>query len=102
MAEAAGLAVGVVGLATSLKACIDLFDCFYAAWKHERDYSIPVAKLNIEKALLLQWAKGSGLIDSITRDHFDDVAKFAAALPILDAIKELLGDGQKLQERYGM
>lgn len=102
MAEAAGLAVGVVGIAMSLKACIDLFDCFYAAWKQDRDYTILVVKLNIQKALLLQWAQDCGLMESLARDCSEDDDKFAAALPILDAIKELLTDAKKLQALYGV
>ena len=102
MAEAAGLAVGVVSLAVSLKACIDLFDCFHAAWKHDHDYTILVVKLNIEKALLLQWAQRSGLVERIQAKSSDDFDKFAIALPIVNAIKDLLGNGQKLQARYGL
>lgn len=97
MAEAAGLAVGVVSLAVSFKACIDLFDCFYVAYKQVPDLLILVTKLDVERYLLLQWGKEAGLCDDADNSHISD---FGRALPIFDAIKLLLSDGQKLRERY--
>lgn len=104
MAEAAGLAVGVVSLGMCLKACLDLFETFHASWKIEKDFTIVVVKFNIEKALLLQWAQQSGLISRIENPNSEKVHLFiepSIALPILQAIESLLSDGQKLQMRYG-
>lgn len=103
MAETAGLVVGVASLAVTLKACIDLFDTFHAAWKLDRDLESIVLKLNIEKALLIQWAQQSGLTDAIDDglDQLDGPEDFALALRILSEIKALLGDGEKLKSKFG-
>ncbi|KAH6869681.1 hypothetical protein B0T10DRAFT_541623 [Thelonectria olida] len=56
MAETAGLVLGVVTLAGTFKDCVDLFSYFLSYRSLGRDYEILVAKLDVEKTLLLQWA----------------------------------------------
>jgi hypothetical protein len=98
MAEAAGLAIGIVSLVVTLKSCIELFDTFYSTWTTDDDLKTLVLKLKIEKALLIQWAQQSGLTDE-DRQSFDD--RFGLALPILEEIRSLLSNGDRLQTKYG-
>lgn len=102
MAEAAGLAVGITGLAVSFKACIDLFDCFYTAKKLDHDFYILVTKLDIERTKLLQWGERTGILRPDVTRGAAGIEKLSAALPILKGIKALLCDGQILQTRYAM
>jgi hypothetical protein len=102
MTETARIVVGLASLSVSFKACIDLFDHFYAAKKLNHDYAILVTKLGIEKTLLLQWSKQSGLIKAIRCSDSDNHEVFQSASPIIDAIRSILSDGQKFRDRYGL
>lgn len=82
MAEAAGLAVGIAGLAVSFKACIELFDCFYTAKTLDRDFSILVTKLDIEKPKLLQWGEQAHILQPDRRRPYANRDALLAALPI--------------------
>ncbi|KAI1383020.1 uncharacterized protein F4822DRAFT_440740 [Hypoxylon trugodes] len=76
MAEVAGLIIGVVGLAGvigAFKNAIDLFSGFMNSRAFGRDYEILDTKIDIERAILLQWPK-----------------------------QLLLGDEAKLKSRYGL
>src|ERR1700712_1621723 len=102
MAEAAGLIVGVVALAGTFKDCIDLFAYVSASRNIGRDYELLNTKLDVEKALLLQWADRLRLL---TRDHdarLDEPTTRDAISCVLESIQLLLGDSETLQERYGM
>jgi hypothetical protein len=60
--EVVGVAVGVLGLISGVKGCIDLFSCFVAAKSLTRDYQIMCTKVEIEKTRLLQWVKRTRLL----------------------------------------
>ncbi|KAK4035203.1 hypothetical protein C8A01DRAFT_18092 [Parachaetomium inaequale] len=65
MAEVAGLALGVVGLAGivgAFKDVVDLFSLFVDSKHLGRDYEILDTKLDIEKTMLLLWADRVGLL----------------------------------------
>ncbi len=102
MAEVAGVAVGVLALIGSFRDCIDLFSCFVAARSLGRDYEILSAKLDIEKALLLQWADRTNLLKPHYDKRLDDPDVRAIVARIMSNIELLLGDSQVLQQRYGL
>ena len=62
MAEVAGLTVGVLSLVGAFTTCIDLFSYVSAARSLGEDYRLLNAKLDIEKSLLLLWARRVRLV----------------------------------------
>ncbi|KAF2191925.1 hypothetical protein K469DRAFT_621887 [Zopfia rhizophila CBS 207.26] len=62
MAEAAGLAVGVLALIGAFKDAIDFFNNFKASRELGRDYELLVTRLDIERTILLQWAEHVNLL----------------------------------------
>ena len=102
MAEVAGLAIAVLSLIGSFKTCIDLFSCFVAARSLSRSYEILSAKLNIEKALLLQWAHRTNLLKPRYDERLDEPRVRAAVGTVISSIELLLSDSQNFQQRYGL
>jgi hypothetical protein len=100
--DAGGLAVGIVALITSFKACIDLFSYFTVAKSLGRDYELLSAKLEVEKTLLLQWAHRTNLLRPNYDRRLDDPAVRSAVARVIAGIQVLLGDTQTLQQRYGV
>jgi hypothetical protein len=100
--EVAGVAVGILGLISGVKGCIDLFSCFVAAKSLTRDYQLMCTKVEIEKTRLLQWVKRTRLL----REDFDPSLKDPAICEliaqILRNIQQLLSDSNGLQHRYGL
>ena len=75
MAEIAGLILGttgIVGVIGALKDVIDLFATFADPSNFGRDYEILAAKIDIEKALLLQWAGRMKLLQPDYGKRLDD------------------------------
>ncbi|KAL6716730.1 hypothetical protein ACLMJK_006298 [Lecanora helva] len=102
MAEAASLAVGVLALIGTFKECIDVCSYFADARSLGRDYELLITKLDLEKALLLQWAQGTKLLKPDYDKRLDDTSIQNAVGQTLAAVKLLLSDGQYLQQRYGL
>lgn len=102
MAETAGLVLGVVALAGTFKDCVDLFTYFSAYRSLDRDYEILVAKLDVEKTLLLQWAVRVRLLRPDHDLQLDDSTTQNAVAQVLASIRQLLGESSSLQERYGL
>ena len=117
MAEAAGLAIGVVALAGSLRDCVELFSYFSAARSFSKDFEVLATKFDLEKTLLLQWADRVNLLEHQVEyddDRRMDVLKYdydarldvpgtqKAVGQILASIKLLLSSGADLKQRYGL
>ena len=103
MAEAAGLALGIVALAGVFKDCVDLFAYISASRNLGQDYELLNIKLDIEKTLLLQWAFRVGLHSESQYDTRLDQPNVERAISgVLSGIVLLLSDSQKLQSRYGL
>lgn len=101
--EVAGVVLGAVALVGVFEDCITLFSQIGAAKSQEKDYILLVTKLDLEKALLLQWAERMKIHD---KEKYDPRLNEATiALPIhktLDCIRQLLQDGDILQRQYGV
>ncbi|KAH7317129.1 prion-inhibition and propagation-domain-containing protein [Stachybotrys elegans] len=105
MAEVAGLVLGAIGIAGvigAFKDAIDLFACFAQSRELGRDYEILNIKLDIEKALLLQWADRVGLLRPHDYDRrLDQEDIQATVVKILSCIRLLLSDASSIKEKYG-
>ncbi|KAK7747694.1 hypothetical protein SLS62_008940 [Diatrype stigma] len=105
MAEVAGLVVGAIGLmgiVGAFKDVIDLYSIFTDSRNLGRDYEILEAKLDIEKALLLQWADRMKLLEQNYDRRLDDSNAQKLIMKILTSIAVLLTDLSGLQDRYGL
>ncbi|KAI0892495.1 prion-inhibition and propagation-domain-containing protein [Annulohypoxylon nitens] len=105
MAEIAGLVVGVVGVAGvigAFKDTIDLFNIFMSSREFGRDYEILDTKVDIERAILLQWADSVRLLRPDYDKRLDDGVVQRAVAGILGCIKFLMGDEAQLKNRYGL
>jgi hypothetical protein len=105
MAEVAGLALGVVGLAGVVGAFKDVVDLFslFADTKHlGRDYEILDTKLDIEKTILLLWADRVGLLRPDYDRRLDLPDTQVTVFRALACIRSLLSDASQLKTRYGV
>lgn len=102
MAEAAGLAIGVVGIIGTFKDAIDLFNLFQSAKNYRQEYHLLETKLDIEKTLLLQWAARVRLLQPDYDERLDDETTGAVICRSLECIQGLLSDTKQLKERYGL
>lgn len=67
-----------------------------------RDYEILVAKLDLEKTLLLQWADRIRLLKTGYDSRLDEPATSEALSRILANIRNLLCESTSLQTKYGL
>jgi len=102
MAEAAGLALGTIALAGVFKDCIDLFSYFYLCQSFERDYGVIIAKLDLQKTLLLQWADRVRLLDVNYDPRLDHPRTAPSVSYVLASIRGLLSESSSLQGKYGL
>lgn len=100
--EAVAFAVGIIALIGTFKDCIDLFSYLTVARSLGRDYELLSTKLDVEKALLLQWAQRTNLLQPNYDRRLDDPNIRATVARIVSSIQILLSDTNSLQQRYGM
>ncbi len=98
--EAAGLAIGIVGLVGAFKDIIDLFALFTASRELGQDCELLETKLDIEKAILLRWAMSVKLLSPDYDPRLDD--PHLPLVPTLMCIRRLLSDTSELRQRYGL
>ncbi|KAI8718115.1 hypothetical protein NCS52_00889500 [Fusarium sp. LHS14.1] len=105
MAEVAGLAIGVFGLAGligAFKDTIDLFGIVMDMRQAGQQYEILEIRLDIEKTLLLHWADRVKLLRSDYDRQLNDPITQRLVFRILASIRSILTDTNKLEERYGL
>ena len=100
--EVVGFAAGIITLISTVKDCIDLFQYFTVANSPGRDFEILSTKLDVEKALLLQWVDRTRLLQPRYDRRLDDPKTQRAISQVVSSIKLLLGDSQNLQHKYGV
>jgi len=105
MAELVGLTAGIISLAGLFSTCIDALELIKAAEALERDLEILLVKLDIEKARLLSWGNAIGIVrgvdngrSAILNDQFTE----ETIRSILENIRLLMTDSQKLRDRYAL
>ncbi|RSL70704.1 hypothetical protein CEP51_012153 [Fusarium floridanum] len=101
--DIAGLTVGAAALIGTFKDCIDLYSMISAAGSLGKDAALLETKLDVEKMLFFQWADRVGLVNPREYDaRLDEPALNKTVARVLSSIKDLLGEGNALQSRYGL
>jgi len=101
--EAAGLAVGILALVGVFEDCVTLLSQIGAAKSIEKDYTLLATRLDIQKALLLNWAERLKLYDATGYDRrLVDPTLGPRIYQGLDCIHQLLQDGHILKKQYGV
>ncbi len=112
MAEAAGLALGVVGVVGFLgqifDGCIKAYSMFTRASNIGRDSERLLCKIRIEEMRLMVWGKAWGVVEGRLEAHLasnegggnEGLKKLAEM--ILKQLYETITDFNKLQDRYGL
>ncbi|KAL8706232.1 MAG: hypothetical protein Q9201_000738 [Fulgogasparrea decipioides] len=105
MAEAAGLAIGAIGLAGLFTTCVGCIDYVSLGRNHGRDFEMSMTKLMLLKARLTTW--GESL--AVTHKGKENVALRERWLAEQDTvgkclvgIKTMFEDGSRLESRYGL
>ncbi|CAN9176579.1 unnamed protein product [Alternaria sp. RS040] len=101
--EVAGIVIGAIALIGVFEDCIELFSQIGAAKSMGNDYILLATRLDLQRALLLQWAERMNIYDEKTYDA--RLSETAVASPIYGAllcIRQLLQNGEVLQQRYGL
>ena len=99
--EAVGLTVGIVALLGVFEDCIDLLSRISSARAMKQDYQVLNTKVDLEKALLLQWADRVGL-SKAKYDPRLDTQTGAHVLQALRSIQNIFRNAAILQDRYGL
>jgi len=103
--EPVSLTIGVVALASLFSTCIECFNYFNAGRRLEEDLEILLVKLDVEKARLLIWGNGVGILkaeDEGRAVELGDPSKTPLIERCLERIKSLLSDTKDLQGTYGV
>ncbi|KAL9632739.1 MAG: hypothetical protein Q9164_005131 [Protoblastenia rupestris] len=105
MAEAAGLAIGTIGLAGLFTTCVECIDYVSLGRNHGRDYEMSMTKLVLLNARLNAW--GESLL--VTYEGKENAALKGRWLQEQDTVgKCLVGintifeDGKQLESKYGL
>ena len=105
MAEAAGLAVGAVSLATLFSTCIECLDYVSRARNHGKDFKNAMTKFDMLEARLKAWGKLL-LVDKpgnelqVLKNQWEHEQEIVGKA--LNRIKDIFDDRQELEKRYGL
>ena len=103
-AEVAGLVLGVV---TTWKTCIEVFDVVGSSRLYGLDYEICRVKLEVERVRLLAWGDAVGLSE-VDRGHPSPDARLnrdqtrQLVMRVLGCIQRIFENSDGLQDRYGL
>jgi hypothetical protein len=102
MAEPAGLALGVVALASLFTTCIDLIDYFELSKSYEYDYEMACLKLSLLKSRLDAWGQTlqPGVGDSCQLDEELGCHESTVIRRSLQGIADILGSAELLKHKY--
>jgi hypothetical protein len=102
MAEVSEPTFEGLDLVSIVKDCVDLF-AMISPGRFGRDAEILDTKLDIEKMLLLQWAKRVNLVSQGAHDERLNKPEIQQEVEqVLLRIKNLLGESKALKESYGL
>jgi hypothetical protein len=101
--EIAGVVIGAVALVGVFEDCIELLSQIGAAKSMEKDHTLLATRLDLQRALLLQWAERMNIYDEELVDaRLSEATVTSLIYRTLKCICQLLKDGKVLQERYGV
>lgn len=95
-------AVGIAGVIGAFKDAVDVFALIADSKQLGRDYEVLESKVDIEKTVLLQWAKRTRLLKPDYDKRLDEPSTQRAVVKILSSIHLLLSDAESLRQRYGL
>lgn len=103
MAEAAGLALGVIGLAGLFSNCLDCFHLIQTGLSLDKDYKLLETKLRNQELRLCAWGAACRLDDQEQYDSaLDEPVLLQRIKETLECIQQLFNDGKRLRKRYGL
>ena len=103
MAEAAGLVLGVAGLAGLFSLCVQSFDLVQMGRTLGRDYEILETKYEATKVRFMIWGEAMGMTNPDDYDaRLDNPMIQSTICRILNCIRFLFADGNVLASRYGL
>ena len=105
MAEAAGLAIGVIGLAGLFTACVDCLDRITLARTHGRDLEISLTQMSLLNHRLSIWgeivkAQNEGYELPALREKWPQIELTVGNA--LVSIKDAFMDVSRLEKQYGL
>lgn len=102
-AEAAGLAVGVIALASLFKSCVELLEWFESGKNYHHDYKLACTKIGVLSKRLSVWG---GHVQILNRGHEHPFLFNPAICGIvcdsLKSLERLLSDTKGLRRRYDL
>lgn len=100
--EAAGVAVGVAGLAGAFTTCVECFEYIQLGRRFGEDYGKCVLKLDAAKVRMSRWGASMGLgADSRTQQPVSaSEEEFQLAESLLEQIRDTFKDAERLSERF--
>jgi hypothetical protein len=103
MAEAAGLALGVAGLAGLFTSCIDCYQLVRRGAALDKDYRILETKFNNQELRLSAWGRACGLLGETEYDvRLDEPFLRTPIVATLRCVKDLFDDEKELRKRFGL
>jgi len=106
MAEPAGLALGIVALASLFTTCVELVDYFQLSKSYEYDYTTACLKLSLLKSRLHTW--GHALQQGADSCQLDEELGHQRSLEgtliraSLHGIADIIGSAESLKDKYGL
>jgi hypothetical protein len=102
--EAAGLAIGGLGLASLFQTCIDFINYFQVARNLVYDHELATTKIGLLEARLRRWGSHMQVLhpgqeDGCLRERWSEEGDIVARS--LKGVAEILGNTSQLTEKYG-
>lgn len=103
MAEAAGLALGGIALASLFSTCIECFGYFKSFQNADDEIKMELIKLDLEKARLLIWEDQVGIFktEGNGRSQYLD-PNLEVVEAIFRQIIEPIGESEKKRDKFGL
>jgi hypothetical protein len=105
MGEAAGLAIGIIGLSGLFNNAVDCFEYVQIGRGFGRDFQTSLLKLDVARLRLTRWGESVGLGSALDEAQSLESTVFSAkAVPlaerILGQIQDLFADAERVSQRF--
>lgn len=108
MAEAAGLVLGAVALASLFQTAVEFLEYFEVARNSQADRRIATTKINLLEVRLKQWGRDLGIhevgqeCDGWLRERLHYLEEGGIIAECLVGISSILGNASELSKKYGL